>query len=549
MKALLLYTHLFVLGLLLLAAGEVKAQIKRETLDKYDSLDRMLRRPLVNQIITDDAYEAMLYKKQVALTGLAVPTGKTLGVNLTTDDKSVAANAGIMDIRPLGFLRADNSKSSYKNLNVTPIISFRSTSEKGFVAVFSNNRLQTINSFGGSLLFFGSGYSSFNERTKKDLHWRLNKLRAEDREKWSDNKTPYNQDKWQKEKYRQLADTVARFVLHWRNFQRWLGPAYGSTSRANRYYEQNGDLTSEELNGSEGESLASLYLMAEHDALPLLGDDWDELNRPQEGQIIHEFAPSRPKPATTTTDSIPFKQQVKQLADSLRQNPYFIQKVGELRLATNEAMLEKRLKLYDSLQQNVSWARKIRFWATTAASYNSVKQPLFEAGAKAKTYATEYIDRYWQMQAAGNFLVEGERLNLFLSGGGGLNNALVFKSANLVTYQTSAQQVLGLDTITTVSQKQLYPTRPESRRLWQAQAQLTLTYRKNVGVTASYEGQFNANIHGLHTLTMGVFVPVKVGSTTLLVLPLARARTLDLPYRWSYGVSVTASIPGFSNDK
>ncbi len=533
------------ISLLLLAASEVKAQIKRETLDKYDSLDRMLSRPLVNQIVTDEAYKAMLYKKQVSLTGLAVSTGKTLGISLTTDDKSVAANVGIVNIRPLGFLRFGSPTSSYKNFNVTPILTFRSTSEKGFVSVFSDNRLQTINSFGGSLLFFGSGYSSFNERTKKNLQWKLNKLRAEDRQKWSDSKTPYNETKWQTEKYRQLADTVARFVLRWRAFQQWLGPNYGSSSRAYRYYEENGNLTPEELNDSDGEHLASLYFMAEHDALPILDDNWDELNRPQESKIIHEFAPSR----SGTVATIPFDQQVRQLADSLRQNRYFIQKVGELRLDTNEKTLEKGLKLYDSLQQNVPWARKIRFWGTVTTSYNSVKQPLFDAGAKSKTYATEYIDRYWQVQAASNVLVEGERLDLFLSGGGGVNNALVFKSSNLVTYQTTAQRIVGTDTVTTVSQKQLYPTRPEFRRLWQAQAQLTLTYRKNVGLTASYEGQFNANIHGLHTLTMGVFVPVKVGSTTLLVLPLARARTLDLPYRWSYGVSVTASIPGFSNNR
>ena len=64
MKALLLKTgRLLWLGLLLLAAGRANAQVKRKILDKYESLDRMLRLSLLNRIVTNEAYEALLYKK------------------------------------------------------------------------------------------------------------------------------------------------------------------------------------------------------------------------------------------------------------------------------------------------------------------------------------------------------------------------------------------------------------------------------------------------------------------------------------------------------
>jgi hypothetical protein len=498
----------------LLPAGLASAQT-------LQALDTLLQQPLRNQIITDDAYAGVLYQKQVALTGLAVQQGKTLGTNVTIGDKSATLNIGFVDIKLQHFL------------NMALIANGQFNSDQGFVKLFSEENMRITAGYGGTLLLFGHGRSTFSERTKKDFQWKLRELRHQDKLKWGDSLTPYTAAAW-KAKH---ALIMCSFIEAWRDFQAWLEKDPNkdkNSNRAHRFYNENGNFTSIELADAEGQRLYLNYLDAEHAALPLLGKQWDKWNRQDELNFI------RQQLGLTLVN--PAGAQLS-LQDTLDTSNQFALTLEHARQQANQLALDKRHHFYDSLQQQVSWVRKWRSWGSFQFLRNSIEQPVFNAANRAQTYADVYRDTYWRLQASYNGLMEGKTVNLAASLGGGTSNAVVFRKADLLTYQTSAWQPTGMgtDSALVVTQKSLYASIPTRVRYWNVQTQFTGTLNKGLpgfGLTTTYEVLLAHDTHAIHNITLGVIVPLRTDKSTVLFIPQARDR-------WSFGFTVTATLPTF----
>jgi hypothetical protein len=515
---------LWLLGGLLLPAGPASAQ-QRHRLHELDSL---LQQPLRNQIITDSAYAAVLYQKQVLLTGLAVQQGKILGTNATFGDKTAALNIGLPNLNLF--------KLSY----VALIANGRFTAEEGFTKLFTKENPRGTATYGATLMLFQPGRSSYGERTKKDLQWQLRELRRQEKVRWGgDSLQPYNSAAWQA-KYLPI---MANFIEKWGRFQTWLAVSSGKNKdvdRAHMFYNRNGAFSDKELDDSVGEHLYLNYLDAEHAALPLLTDKWDGWNQQQEQAYIYRQL------GGATLQRIPSQDTLQQM---LRAIPQFAAMLDSARLRASQRVLKARAQAYDSLQQQVSWARKWRGWATVQVLHSNDEQPIFNLANRAQTYADVYYNNYWQLQAAYNALVEGHRGNLAVSLGGGTSNGLVFRKADLRTYQTSAWQTTGTDSALVVTQKSLYASTPERRRYWNLQTQVTGTLSQllpGFGLTTAYEVLLAPDTHAIHNITLGVIVPLRATPTsTVLFIPQARARGSEAPDRWSFGFTLTASLPTF----
>ena len=517
-KALLKY-YLLAALLGLLPAGQAAAQTLQE-------LDTLLQQPLRNQIITSSAYAGVLYQKQVALTGLAVQQGKALGTNVTLGDKTVGLNVGLANLKLQSLP------------NVALIANGRFAIDQGFVKLFSEDNLRVTASFGGTVQLFGHGYSVFSERTKKDLQWQLRDLRHKDKLRWGDSLVPYNPADWHN---KHLAIMV-NFIEKWSLFQNWLAKGADqdpAADRANRFYKQNGKFNSIELNSIEGERLYLNYLDAEHAARPLLTKEWDDWDQASERAYIWQQLDSQPLPAMPRRNA---------LEAMLLASPQFARTLALASRLANQQALRKRAFFYDSLQQRVSWARKWRSWATIQGLHTSAEQPVFDAANRAGTYAGTASDKYWQFQAAYNGLLEGQTVNISGSLGGGTSNGLVFRKADLRTYQTSTWQHNGTDSALVVTQKSLYASTPTRLRYWNLQTQFTATLSKGLpgfGFTSTYEVLLARDTHAVHNLTLGLILPLRTTESTLLFIPQARARGGDLPDRWSFGFTVTATVPSF----
>ena len=512
------------------------------------ALDRMLTHPLSPDLIRPRNYAAILYKEQVKLSGLAVQQGKTLGTNASIDDKGGTLNLGTPAAR-LAWLG---------NARVALQATLKGTAEDGFVKLFSDEKYQKTLSYGGTIIGFGNGFSSYRERVKKNLHYQLRKLRQQDIEKWHDSLNPDSARHWRKI----YAPVIAVFVLRWSIWQKWLQ----HDNRADKFYEQNGELGADR-DDPNGRMLYLAYLDAEQQALPILDPNWDEWHQADEAAFVRKLNADtalvttyvRQLDVLASPEKLKAEMSAKEpqtaaalvaKADQLGEKSEYGDILNSSRIIANGKERLARLKLYDSLEQHVAWVGKLRAWGSFTVLHSVVKQPIFAAANKSSTYADVLTDEYWQQQVALNILREGDYVNVTASAGVGLNNMLVFNKKDLTTYQTSSWQHTDADSVLVVTQKQLYRTSPSRVRYLSWQLQAALTFNKlfqgaGLTATASGLGSREDNAPGQHTYTLGVFVPVQAQKTTLLVIPQVRWKSTDEPNPWTFGFSITASIPGF----
>ncbi|MDO7886654.1 hypothetical protein [Hymenobacter cheonanensis] len=505
---------------LLLLPGLARGQnCQEEYKAKFINLDYLLNHPFDGRIITDESYGRLLYKKQVSTTGLSVAEGRTLGSSFTVSDQAVTLNLGgvIPNTTP----------------NIALIANGRFTPDQGFVNLFSNAGSPTNFAVGGTLLVFGNDQSKFRERTKKNLHQKMRGMRAIDKSKWANELEPNTEASLMNT----YAPLMADFITKWRVFQSWLNKdtrkdEHGRT-RADRFYDD--EFEPPDTESADGREFYKDYLAAEYLVMPILSDEWDKWKQEKEISYINQQVGKNKIPPLAHNAST---------VDTLCSSPDFQHTLKDLLCDLNEATRKKRYQVYDSLQLAVKWSSRWRFWGTGSVLGGQAKQPIFNAAKVGQTYADTYYDNYWQLQATLNSVWETEVVNVSGSAGIGTNNQLQLNKADQQTYQTSSLQ----GTAVVVTQKVLYPTIPPHVRYLSLQSQLTVTAAKGLpgfGATAVYEALLAADTHALHNLTLGIVVPVKAGSGTLLLIPQVRARSASLPNRWSAGFTLTATIPTF----
>jgi len=508
----------------------------------------MLARPLTTAIVTQDAYDRIVYQQQVKTSGMAVQQGKTLGTSITADDKG-----GTLNVGSFGIGRA-------KRVAVQGTVNYKA--EDGFVKLFVNEKYQKTLSFGGTALWFRAPKKSFADEDRQKLHNKLRKERKEDAAYWS---AEANDARW-KLAYTEYKGKLASFRKYRKLFGQWLTDGLDNTvlqaylrdgtfppmgADRLRWYDKTGkNLGREDTDDMAAQELYLKYLKVEQDVLPLLDVDLPYSTR----TLPEKKAMPKQKWASLT-----YQEEVQRLKDLLvfsgdsaqYTEAWLTKRLMLYWLEADRKRLSARASRYDSLQHKVNWTGQTRFWTSLSVFYNTVKQPIFSAANKKQTYADEIVDDYFKGELAMNWLWETGVVNSYVSAGAGLDNMLVFSKKNLLTYQTSSRQATGIgnDSALVVTQKQLYAAVPPGG--WyvnpHVQAAFTVPQWQNVGLSLSADFLVNltqAKAQNQYSYRAGIFIPVQTTKSTLLLMPQIRWKNTDQPNPWTFGFSLTASVPG-----
>jgi len=122
----------------------------------------------------------------------------------------------------------------------------------------------------------------------------------------------------------------------------------------------------------------------------------------------------------------------------------------------------------------------------------------------------------------------------------------VFEKSDRRIYQATTYPVESADSVRVVKQKEAYPRIPykPTFKIWQLQYSLYST-TLHLGMDVTARGQHAHEQAARHEFALGVFIPIQTGETTLLFMLQVRWTNADQSRSFTFGFSLSASIPGF----
>lgn len=482
-----------------------------KSVKQLKEVDAQLSNPLSTNLITGAAYNRLVYQNQVAIGGSGIKEGRTIGANVTVDDKGGALN---ISTRP--FKRKNDTKPPRIALQAT----VKGTAEEGLVSLFSGRDYQkTLGVGGGGLFFMPVPWAGFvyKERAKKDLQWKYRKMRAEEKVRWKDSYRPVMRPTWKDSS----KAAVALFLSRWDSLQ--------AKSWASKYYDDK--LDAPDIDDAKNQAFMARYLDAEHAVQTLLPKDWDT-----------EY----PKAVDEKSWLEAFRNGV---STNSAKTKIFNDSLGVWWNREAETMRTASVKRYDSLQDSVKWEGLQFNWFSVSGLANTVSQPLFDSQAGSKGFVGSVRDNYWSGQIAYNWLRVGKKTNLYFTGGVTAAKQRVFKPADLKTYETISWQHTGTDSVRVVEQSKLYPLDPGQELVSSLQVGGTVYFHgaTKFGLEALYAHEWGGPAK--RNFTFGVFVPVKAADASVILMPLVRWDNRGEPHEWTVGISLTTSIPAFVKPK
>ena len=507
--------------LLFLALLQVRVSKAQSVVERLHEADSVLYNPFSIRLVSDTAYNRLIYRNIIDIGGLNVKQGRALGSSLTVDDKGGTLNVGFRPIK-----RTDAHKVPRIALQGT----IKATADDGLITLFSGGEYQkTLGVGGGGLFFLPKGPesllrkapSTYRERTKKELQWQYWQLRKQDTSAWHHAYHPQMRPTWRDSSKR----AICEFVRLWNELQKkpW----------AQSYY--NGDFLRYPLpawaQSKRNQAFMLDYLSAEHAVLVFLPAEWDGWGTLNESKWVKANFPD-----ITACQTGDFSK-----ATNLLTQVWQTKVARKLQVAS--------LARIDVLQDSVGWTSLHFSWLSVSGLWNTVQQPIFNATAGAAGFADKVRDNYWSGQLGYNWLRVGQISNWYWNIGLTGEYRRVFDPNKLQTYEKVSWQHTGKDSVLVVDQTKLYPQDPGQK--------LTLglllggTYYHHGLVTWGVEANFNRKWMNTQQsiFTLGVFTPVKAGDASILLMPLVRWDNQGIPHHWTVGVSLTTSIPGFVKTK
>lgn len=97
-----------------------------------------------------------------------------------------------------------------------------------------------------------------------------------------------------------------------------------------------------------------------------------------------------------------------------------------------------------------------------------------------------------------------------------------------------------------MKQREAYPSIPDKPtfKIWQVHYLLYST-KLHLGTDVTARGHYAHEQAARHGFAFSVFIPIQIGETTLLFMPQVRWANADQSRSFTFGCSLSASIPGF----
>jgi|GEM_PF-3324893 len=461
--------------------------------DDISEVDKLIS-PKSTGYVTGRIFDSVILREQKGVGASAVREGRTLGTNTTITDKGFNINIGVSPMFDHRIYLQGAVKAS---------------SDNGFVNVFSKDQYQNTLSTGGNLMFFLKRSSfSYKIEERQRLHQRLRTVRARDEARFTSPTTINDPITFVAEK-KSLVDTFLKYY--------YLDSAFIQEVR-------DGVFAGKVLSKDQRKSLAK-QLKNEEGIKILLPSKWNEMS----GQEMDSWIRAN-------------------LADDLSSFAL----ITRIRNEDDIFQKKKMLSVYDSLQLHAPWSYKPILWISVNYLYNTTKRPLFDKSKATKGYLGEYVDGYTDLTLALNGLSTTSKAKLYFSGGLTYNNMRPFDKLDLKTFEYSTWENDGIDSFLHVVQSKVYdsiPPRPEALGVQLQGAAYSNVHNIGLDVTikAKYANGYNPTYGG----SIGIFFPIAMGTTTLLLMPQAQLQKLEqkglnfIRDQVVFGFNLSASVPAF----
>lgn len=518
--------HIYILLLCSVVTASSYAQSTVELI----KLDDMIDDPFPDKILTDRAFDKSIYKDQQAIGGSTIKEGKVVGFNATVDEKSLTINGGTN----IGYLG---------NTGFVLQGTLKGQSEENFVTIFSGGDYgKTLGAGGTLLVFLPTNTSSYYVTDRKQLHNQLRKLRNEHEGQeypdfevfrpktgvsWVTPIIPKDYASWYPAQVKALQDLAKAF--------RELQSAQRTVQAAN-----------------PGLSDKELLKRQQRDPAVRRAETACQVAEAK----VTDLLPTYPKKGSKPLKSKWRYMSDKDKSDWLDQyvNPAPINTIKtdgatEIWLKmqwfnANQAIREKRLDFYDSLQVAAPSSKRRRIWLSVSGLSNVASQPVFDIHQPKDGYKRDFHDYYFDGLVSYNSLKIRPWLKRYFSFGVGLNTMRPFDKKDRITYLATSPTSTGFDSVQVIKQTELYPVIPANAKFTVIQAQYSLYFNKLFfGLDFTAKGKYDKD-YQRNSLTLGIFAPIQAGETTLQFMPQLRWDDSD-DHPFSFGFNLSASIPGF----
>jgi len=463
---------------------------------QIDEVDDLIDRNSTNRrYITSKIFDSLIIRQQQVVGGSAVREGRTLGSNATVSDKGFTINIGSAPLFGHSLWLQGTIKGA---------------SENGFVNVFSKDQYQNTLTTGANLIwFFKKGAYNYYPSSRDRLLRQLRTIRQADLSKYISTNVidDINQV------MARDAPLLLRYQVYYAANQVFLLRIRSGISPVERTLLTPADYV-----------ILKTHQTNEDAIRKYLPSDWSYLSEVQADAWIMSLA------------SLPTRNHI-------------IQNVTN---SLDRKLEAKMLSTYDSMQYNATWSRKPVYWISINYQYNTSKRPFIDTSNAKDAFLGQYLDGYTDLTLAINTLLTNDKAKVYLVAGIGYNNMREFEKLTLKTYEKDSWKVIGTDSFRTVIQNKVYDSLAARRDALVAQVQFSIFWPKqNIGIDMTAKGRYADGINPTYSGTVGIFIPISAGNTTLLLMPQVQLQKLEqqglnfVRDQMVFGFNLSASIPSY----
>lgn len=457
-------------------------------LDEHDKSKKYVTARVANSII---------YDAQRFVGGTAVKQGKLLGTNATIDDQSLTLNIG--------------SNIFARRFSVQGTVA--GTGESDFLSLFKQGDYQKTVTLGGTANLFlngihGKTFLFFDTVNQSKFHRRLRSLRNRDRDSLENLIPAVRTGVWNT----RYAKAVGDFCNFWNN-------GFNKDILTNLRSKV---ISLEDYSANRGAIYQYETLCQQ--VRQFLPDDWENLSYAD---------------ATTWVQS--------NLGNEIQQ----ASRIELIRTISETALQKKRLAVYDSIQLAAPWRMKKVNWFTFSYLKNRDKQSLFTSPSANTLDITSMVEWSSTYRFGFNHLVlyYPHHLRWYYGLTGSLNTQRLFADQETTTRYAvdSHYLVVNRDTVRTISQAKAFDAEAVRPFLLGLKFQGSVFSESlKLGLDATGQWQASRITEPHYVATIGIFLPISAGESTLIVMPQAK---YDSRTYWTVGFNLSAAIPGFVTKK
>lgn len=475
---------------ILLLQPHLKAKAQLSVVDSMLN-DTSKTRPYV----TAPVASRIIYNAQRFVGGTAVKQGKLLGTSATIDEQSLTVNVGTNILRSCLALQGN----------------LAGTGKDDFISLFRQGEYQKTITLGGTANWFingirGKTFLFFEPHTRDSLHTSLRLLRNQNRDSLED-----------------LLATVRTTVWNTR---------YAKV--AEHFYDFWHDSTHSKLLSN---LRSKVILQEDYEANRRIIQHYDSLCRQ-----MRPFLPLK-------WDKISYGEAFNWVYENLGNKVQRDSRIEVVRIQSEKELQKRRSAVYDSIQLAAPWTTKKVNWVTISYLKNRDKQSIFTSPDASNLDIIDKTQWSSTYRAGFNHLVlrhfATHNLRWYYGLTGTLSTQRLFASQDPTNRFAldSHYLVVHHDTVRTINQAAAFNEEAIRPFLFGMKFQGSV-FSENwkVGLDFTGQWQYSKITEPHYVTTIGIFIPVPAGETTLIVMPQAK---YDSRTFWNVGFSLSAAIPGF----